>query len=168
MNKLVNITSAFIIALLCMLSYAVLSVDGSRVSEYLCKEKHKDDPGYKIMAEEHVKGINAYVGTTDEKIFLDIYMKDEYWGGSKGNINSNSSQLDIFDYTGKQKIIIVWGIKKLSDYKKYKLTMQVGGDDSNNFETIKDISHRKYIVDIFILDGISDKMLYTPDLVMLK
>ena len=105
MNKLVNITSAFIIALLCMLSYAVLSVDGSRVSEYLCKEKHKDDPGYKIMAEEHVKGINAYVGTTDEKIFLDIYMKDEYWGGSKGNINSNSSQLDIFDYTGKQKKI---------------------------------------------------------------
>ena len=128
------------------------------------EKKYSDNSDYKIIRKEENKNYIAYLGHDKERIYLDIFKDNDFFGGSDMKIEQIILRDLISNYSFSQEetLIIVWGKNKDLNYKSYKWTTDKVEDFNTQMETdigrdnrviTKEIDNEEYILDIYIMES---------------
>lgn len=143
--------------------YEVLSGAGVDTQK-LCLERHVDDKGYEIVAQDAESDYEAYFGKSQKGQYLDIYYKGKYFGGSDGSVNSKATLLHVYDFAQQDKLIVVWGENSNSEIGKYTLSLPQDGNNIEVWKIDKNIHKVDNIVDIYLFKDAGSRMKYHPDI----
>ena len=143
------------------------------------QEKYRDNPAYEILKIKQSGDYTAYLGKDNERLSLDIFYKNEYFGGMPMTFEKRNvlNSIDIYNSSHYDALTVIFGENPDLMYKNYHMEIgsspiSVGRNLRGITEVVetpkrvtRDIEGEQYVLDIYVLDLMYDGF---PDLTFTK